>query len=45
MNDITKSNERHNIQSESQRGVVVKKPTWENKNGRIGYCLPLILHM
>ena len=33
MNDVTDSNEKHNIKSESQRGFVVNKPIRKNKNG------------
>ena len=32
VNDVTDSNEKHNIESESQRGVVINKPTRKNKN-------------
>ena len=45
VNDVTNSNEKHNNESESQRGVVVNKPTRKNKNGWRGRCLPLILDM
>ena len=33
VNDVTNSNEKHNNESEGQRGVVVNKPTRKNKNG------------
>ena len=42
MNDVTYSNEKHNIERENQRGIVINKPTMKNKNGSIGPCLPLI---
>ena len=45
VNGVTDSNEKQNIESESQRGVVINKPTRKNKNGWIGRCLPLILNM
>ena len=45
MNDVTDSNKKHNTESESQAGVTMIKPTWKNKNGWIGRCLPLVLDM
>ena len=45
MNDVTDSNEKHNIESESQKGVVINKATRKNKNGWIGRCLPLVQDM
>ena len=33
VNDVTNSNEKHNIESESQEGVVINKHIWSNKNG------------
>ena len=33
VNGVTDSNEKQNIESESQRGVVINKPTRKNKNG------------
>ena len=45
MNDATDRNEKRNIESESQRGVIINKPKWKNKNSRIGRSLPLVLHV
>ena len=33
MNNATNSNEKHNIENESQRGVVIHKIYGKNKNG------------
>ena len=32
VNDVIDSKEKHNIESESQRGIVKNKPTRKNKN-------------
>ena len=45
VNGVTDRNEKYNMESESQRGVVINKTTRKNKNGCIGRCLPLILKM
>ena len=45
VNHVTDSNEKHNNESESQRGVVLNKPIRKNKNRWIGRGLPLVLDM
>ena len=45
VNHVTDSNEKHNIESENQRGVVINELTRKNKNGWLGGCLPLVLNM
>ena len=45
VNHVTDSYEKHNNESESQRGVVLNKPTRKNKNRWIGRGLPLVLDM
>ena len=32
MNDVTDSDRKHNIESESETGIVMNKLTWKNKN-------------
>ena len=39
------SNEKHNIENESQRGIAINKPTQKNKTVLIGRCLSSILNM